>query len=163
MKKILAILCCIVATVSCKKLEYKVFDHPYIYIVAAGDQLRLENSTVSYRGSREMSYIFYMSTKAIDYPVTLHYAITVGEGLQNGVDFLLENLEGDYVFNPGEYEKTLVIPFKSHTLSSTTDNTLTISITSVDPVMEIGIPGPIDPETGKRTNTNTKHTILKKK
>lgn len=174
MKKIILILICVTAVLSCNKLEYIVFDHPYVFIAAAGDQIRQENSTVSYRGSREVSYVFYMSSKAVEHPVTLHYQIDVGEGLQNGVDFVLENLEGDVVFHPedssdpeniipAEYEKTLVIPFKSHTLSSSTDNTLTIRIMSVDPEMEIGIPGPIDPETGVRKNKNTYHRILKKK
>lgn len=174
MKKILFILLCIAATISCKKLSYVVYDHPYVYIAAAGDQLRAENSTVSYRGSREVTYMFYMSTKAVDYPVTLHYTIEVGDGLQNGVDFVLDDLEGDMIFNPedrsdpeniipAEYEKALVIPFKSHTLSSSTNNTLTIRITKVEPAMEIGIPGPIDPETGLRKNRNVTHTILKKK
>lgn len=174
MKKIILILICIAASLSCKKLEYKVYDHPYVFIAAAGDQLRLENSTVSYRGSREVTYMFYMSTKAIDYPVTLHYTIEVGDGLENGVDFILDDLEGDMVFNPedssdpeniipAEYEKPFVIPFKSHTLSSGTNNTLTIRITSVTPEMEIGIPGPVDPETGLKKNRNISHTILKKK
>lgn len=163
MKKIIIILLCMVAAISCKKLEYTVFDHPYVYVAADGDPLKQETSTVSYRGSRELTYMFNMSTKAIDYPVTIHYTIKVGDGLKNGVDFVLENLEDDIVFNPSEYAKALVIPFKSHTLSSSTDNTLTITIESVTPEIEIGIPGPVDPETGKRQNKNMKHTILKKK
>lgn len=160
MKRILNLYPLLIAALTlsagCGKLEYKVYDNPYIFIAEAGDATYMETSRVSARRNDLVKiYNVYFSTKAVDCPVTVNYEIIVGSGLKEGLDFTLDTPGGSLVFAPGTYVMPIQITYLKNSITSGNDNTITIKLTGADRNVTLGIPG--------EGNHNVSHTITKTK
>lgn len=155
-KTIFIFFAALTALSGCHKLEYRVYDNPYIFIAEKGDATYLETSRVSARKNNFVKeYDVYFSTRAVDYPVTVNYEIIVGEGLQQGLDFTLDTPGTSLTFQPGTYILPIQITYLKNSVSSDNDNTITIKLTAADKDITIGIPG--------AEIHNASHTITKTK
>lgn len=142
MKKIIGIAFALLVLSSCKKLEYTVFDHPYVFVKYANDNAMSETSTVlSMSNNLIRDYHFCISSKKLNEPVVVKYEITHGDGLNEGVDFELLSAGDTLVFNPGVYVRPISIKYLRRKVDKTQDNTITIRILGSFPEMEIGVPG----------------------
>lgn len=154
MKRLIYIVLAIMAMSSCTKIQYKVYDNPYVYVKFAGDLGQSETSNVmAMSNNLERTYNFCLSSKKLDYPLTVYYEITVGDGLTEGVDFEILSEDRSVVIEPGEFIQGFVIKYLRRKVDKTQDNTLTIRITKTEPEINIGIPG--------STPSNVTHTIKK--
>ena len=153
MKKILIICCLALAAISCAKQEYVVYDNPYAFVVADGYGMQ-ESTEILAKASATRNYIFCLSSRERQTPLSLYYEIEFGDGLSEGVDFQVETLKGSVVFEPKSYRDTIQIKFMRHSLSKDKDNTLTIRLTGASEDVNLGVPG--------ASARNASHTIMKK-
>lgn len=140
----------------CHKVEYKIYDNPYVFIAENGDATYQETSRVSARKNNFVKqYNVYFSTKAVDYPVTVNYEIIVGAGIKEGLDFTLDTPGTSLTFEPGTYVMPIQITYLKNSVTSSNDNTITIKLTGADRKVTLGIPGV--------GGHNVSHTITKTK
>lgn len=137
----------------CHKLEYKVYDNPYVYIVYSGDGAMSEMSTIISMAITSRNYDVCISSKTQEKPIVVKYQVIVGDGLAEGVDYELPVRSDTLTFNPGVFKRSITIDFKRHKVDKTKDNTITLKIVGSDPEMQIGLPG--------EKPSNTFHTIKK--
>lgn len=127
----------------CHKLEYKVYDNPYVYIIEEGDKSQVETSTVSEDADNLVkTYRILLSSKAVDESITVGYDIIVGNGLTEGIDYEFITKGSSVSFLPGIYSIPIRIRFLKNAVDRTKDNSITISITSVSADIGMGVPGP---------------------
>ena len=90
-----------------------------------------------------MTYYFQLVSEKRDTPLKVDFDIIVGDGLTQGVDYVLQRDIRSIEFEPGVYKKPFRINFKSNAVDPSKDNTITIQITKVsDSGIMIGYPGP---------------------
>lgn len=154
MKRLIYILLALLASASCEKQQYIIYDHPYVFVKYANDAGMSETSSVlSMSNNLVRSYNFCLSSKTPEEPITVYYEIAVGDGLTEGVDYVLMDEGNSVTFEPGTFVVPISIKYLRRKVDKTQDNTLTIRITGSDPVMDIGVPG--------STPKNAFHTIKK--
>lgn len=89
------------------------------------------------------TYYFQLVSEKRDTPLKVDFDIIVGDGLTEGVDYVLQRDIRSIEFEPGVYKKPFRINFKSNAVDPSKDNTITIQITKVsDSGIRIGYPGP---------------------
>ena len=74
--------------------------------------------------------------------LTVNYEITVGDGLQPGVDFNLVTAGNAVTFLPGIFDMPIRIQWLPHRVDPSKDNTVTIRITGNSKNYGVGMPGP---------------------
>ena len=90
-----------------------------------------------------MTYYFQLVSEKRDTPLKVDFDIIVGDGLTQGVDYVLQRDIRSIEFEPGVYKKPFRINYLSHAVDPSKDNTITIKITGVsDSGVRIGYPGP---------------------
>jgi len=90
-----------------------------------------------------MTYYFQLVSEKRDTPLKVDFDIIVGDGLTEGVDYVLQRDIRSIEFEPGVYKKPFRINYLSHAVDPSKDNTITIKITGVsDSGVRIGYPGP---------------------
>lgn len=118
-----------------------LFKDFFVYVV---DENGLATSQIlSTSDNLVITYYFNLVSETISEPLTVNFDLVVGDGLQQGVDFNLQNDVRSITFEPGIYKKPFRMNFKKHQLDPAKDNTIKIVITSTsDPNITIGYPGP---------------------
>jgi len=154
MKRLIYILIALAAFTSCSEIEWKVYDHPYVYVKYANDLNNSETSTVLSLANTTKEYTFILSSKKRETPLTVDFEIVPGDGLTAGVDYELQQEFSSVVFEPGEYTKNISIKYLKRKVDKTMDNTITIRILGADEEISIGIPG--------NPPKNASHIVTKK-
>ncbi|SFF83028.1 hypothetical protein [Prevotella sp. KH2C16] len=138
MKRIL-FLCLVLATlVSCNKEEFDGYDNPFVSIAT---ETGASSITVLSNVNNINTYMVLVSSRPLETPLTVNYQITVGDGLEEGVDYELVTTGNSLVFEPGVYDMPVRIRWMSHPVDESKDNTLTITLTSNSKDFTLGLPG----------------------
>ena len=126
---------------SCKDHLEVVFDDYYVCVKSEDGAA---SSTVSSAADQlVMTYYFNLVSVERDEDLTVNFDVVAGDGLKEGVDFVLPTDSRSVTFSKGIYKRPFRINFLKHTLDPSKDNTITIKITSTsDPSITIGYPGP---------------------
>jgi len=137
------LLCCaFVATAAltaCGDDGPEVFDQPFVRIATESGA----SSTVVMSDVKAVNtYIVYLSSRALSDNLEVSYEITVGNGLQSGVDYQIVTTENPLVFLPGIYTMPIRIRWLEHRVDPTKDNTITIRLTGNSKNFTLGYPGP---------------------
>lgn len=123
---------------SCSKEAMTPYNHPFIHINAdnksAIDVLSNRKDTVNYN--------VYLSAELQFDPIDVQYEVKVGDGLQDGRDFVLITKGNTLTFPPGIFERPISIAWKESVLDPMKDNTITIRLISNSKNYTIGLPGP---------------------
>lgn len=134
-------LCACLSAVSCSDRTDITFKD---FFVCIKDESGGATSVVNSQSDQFVAtyYISLVSTER-DTPLTVDYDITVGNGLREGVDFVLQSESRSVTFQPGVYSRPVRINFLRRTVDPTRDNTLTLTLTGTsDPSLLLGYPGP---------------------
>ena len=115
--------------------EPQPLDNPFVYITTASaegypnTQTRDEISAQSNNLTYEL-YV-WLSTKAFVEDIVVEYEVVVGDGLKEGVDFVVQkSAASPMTFKPGTYKLPLRISWrKTENLDPTKDNTVTFRLT----------------------------------
>lgn len=132
-----AILLVIFLMPSCSK-ESVPYDTPFIHI-------NFENkSIIDVLSNRKdtVNYMVYLSSQLLFEPVDVQYEIKLGDGLQEGRDFVLLNKTNSLNFPQGIFERPIRIAWKDIPVDPAKDNRLTISLISNSKNFILGFPGP---------------------
>lgn len=122
---------------SCSK-ESVPYDTPFIHI-------NFENkSLIDVLSNRKdtVDYMVYLSSELLFEPVNVQYEIKLGDGLEEGRDFVLLNESKGLNFPQGIFERPVRIAWKDVPVDATKDNRLTISLISNSKNFILGLPGP---------------------
>lgn len=122
-------------TVACNKIE--TFDGAFVAFDTA------KSSVVSIDAEGEFTglYTLHYTGPKPSAPIVVSFAVTCGDGLSEGIDYMVATVGGKITFMPGIYEQTIKIDWLPHDIDETKDNTVTISLLSSEGVT-LGYPGP---------------------
>ena len=90
---------------------------------------------ISAQGNNILSDLrVYLSCKRFTEPILVHYDVIVGDGLKEGVDFVIQpTTKSPLTFKPGTYDLPVRIQWKkSENFDATKDNTVTIALKEVE-------------------------------
>ncbi|TCC97906.1 hypothetical protein FBD94_14340 [Pedobacter hiemivivus] len=122
---------------SCSK-ENVPYDTPFVHI-------NFENkSLIEVLSNRKdtVDYMVYLSSELLFEPVDVQYEIKLGDGLQEGRDFVLLNKSTNLNFPQGIFERSVRIAWKDVPVDPAKDNRLTINLISNSKNFILGLPGP---------------------
>lgn len=123
---------------SCNKDEIEVYDEPFVHINF--NTLSITNINSNRRDI--VSYYIYLSSKPLNKDMILDYAIIIGDGLTEGVDFKILTTENPLLFPSGIYQRPIQIQWLDNVLDPAKDNTITIRLEANNLDVNIGFPGP---------------------
>lgn len=114
------------------------------FFVCVKDEIGNANSRVlSTSSGLVVTYYFQLVSESLDETLTVDFDIIVGDGLKEGVDFVLQKDVRSIDFEPGVFKKPFRINYLSHAVDPSKDNTITIRIKSTsDSSVRVGYPGP---------------------
>ncbi len=136
MKKLILFAGLLSLLLSCSKLEYTVYDQPFVYF----DEAAVVN--VDAGGKVLRTYNLRLSAGTQTEAVTIQISSSVGDGLKEGVDFTIES-SPTVTFAPGIYRMPFRIQWLRNDIDLTKDNSLVLKIESCDRSdVVLGIPGP---------------------
>lgn len=125
--------------------EPQPLDKPFVYIM---DEMGGGNMEISAKGNNILSDLrVYLSCKKFTEPIVVHYDVIIGDGLKEGVDFVIQSTtKSPLTFKPGTYDLPVRVQWKkSENFDPTKDNTITFAITNVESELgefHIGYLGP---------------------
>ena len=112
--------------------EPQPLDKPFVYIQ---DEAGGSKMDISAQGNNILSDLrVYLSCKRFTEPILVHYDVIVGDGLKEGVDFVIQpTTKSPLTFKPGTYDLPVRIQWKkSENFDATKDNTVTIALKEVE-------------------------------
>lgn len=136
------VCCAFVATAvltACGDDGPEVFDQPFVRIATESGA---SNTIVMSDVKAVNTYMVYLSSPALTESLEVSYEITVGNGLQSGVDYQIVTTENPLVFLPGIYTMPIRIRWLEHRVDPSKDNTITIRLTGNSRNFTLGFPGP---------------------
>lgn len=136
------VCCAFVATAvltACGDDGPEVFDQPFVRIATESGA---SNTIVMSDVKAVNTYMVYLSSPALTESLEVSYEITVGNGLQSGVDYQIVTTENPLVFLPGIYTMPIRIRWLEHRVDPSKDNTITIRLTGNSRNFMLGFPGP---------------------
>lgn len=81
--------------------EPQPLDKPFVYIM---DEAGSSSATISPNGALTSELFVSLSSKAVDFDTVVEYEIIVGDGIKEGVDFVVQSTtKSPITFKPGEY------------------------------------------------------------
>lgn len=133
MKKIVKIAMIVLAATAlwgCYE-EPQPLDKPFVYI---GDEAGGSKADVGSQATITKELFVNLSCKRFTEPIVVHYDVIVGDGLKEGVDFVIQSTtKSPLTFKPGTYELPVRVQFKkSENFDATKDNTVTFALKSVE-------------------------------
>jgi len=140
MKKVICIFAILQIAASCGLDESTVFDTPFINVTTSdGSYQTIVGSDVN----NINTYYINLSSHEMTEEVTVNYKITVGAGLEEGIDYSIVTSGNSVIFKPGVYKMPIRIRWMPHALADEdADNTMTIELESNDRGFTLGLPGP---------------------
>lgn len=124
---------------SCDKDETIYMTEPYIWLKSESG---LSNIVVKSDVKNINTYSIILSAGQQKDNLTVNYEITVGDGLQQGVDFEIVTEGNSITFLPGIFDMPIRIKWLPHKVDPSKDNSLTIKLTDNSKNYCIGMPGP---------------------
>lgn len=124
---------------SCDKDETIYMTEPYIWLKSESG---LSNIVVKSDVKNINTYSIILSAGQQKENLTVNYEITVGDGLQQGVDFEIVTEGNSITFLPGIFDMPIRIKWLPHKVDPSKDNSLTIKLTGNSKNYCIGMPGP---------------------
>lgn len=138
MKRFLFLFIALTTLVGCNKEEFDGYDNPFISIAT---ETGASSITILSNVNNINTYIVSVSSRPFEEPLTVNYQITVGSGLEEGVDYEFVTTGNSLVFEPGVYDMPIRIRWISHPVDESKDNTLTITLTGNNQDFTLGFPG----------------------
>ena len=138
MKRILFLCMALATLASCSKEEFDGYDNPFISIAT---ETGASSITILSNVNNINTYIVSVSSRPLATPLTVNYQVTVGDGLEEGVDYELVTTGNSLVFEPGVYDMPIRIRWISHPVDERKNNTLTITLTANSQDLALGFPG----------------------
>lgn len=129
----------------CRKHEDVFFDTPFVRIEGATGQTSFEVDKNLDNLLVDLRIILSASNNYFTEPITVEYDVIVGSGLQEGVDFRIQqSTMSPVTFSPGNYSMPVrVLWYKTEGFDPSKDNTLTLRLKGTsNPAVKIGLPGP---------------------
>lgn len=156
-KAILIVLSLTLLLMGCGKHEEIMFDTPFVTI---SDKSKLMTSmSIDKDGNNiltELCVSVNVSKEKFTGPIVIEYELIVGNGLEEGKDFKIqESTKSPLTFEPGTYDLPVrILWYKTPYFDESKDNSLVLKlISSSIPDMVLGYPGPNEV---RRTFTFTK-------
>lgn len=138
MKKILFATIALCALCACNK--FKTYDGPACFYF---DASKSSTTSVNEFGELEAEYYVHYTGVLAARTNTVSFSVTPGDGLKEGVDYAISTSDGKLSFLTGFTDVPVRIKWLPHTIDATKDNSLTITLESVDnPNAVVGLPGP---------------------
>lgn len=112
--------------------EPQPLDKPFVYII---DETGGGSTNISANGNNILSDLrVYLSCKKFTEPIVVHYDVIVGDGLKEGVDFVIQSTtKSPLTFKPGTYDLPVRVQWKrNENFDPTKDNTLTLKLQRVE-------------------------------
>lgn len=137
MVALLAMVACLLT--ACDKDETTYMDQPFVRIAT-------EQGTSSVVVKTDVkninTYNVILSAPRQTDNLTVDYEVTVGDGLQAGVDFEMVTTGNSLLFLPGIFDMPIRIQWLPHKVDPTKDNTIRIRLTGNSKNYNLGMPGP---------------------
>lgn len=124
---------------ACNCNEDIINDNTYLHIMADNGS---SNVTIGSDVKNIATYSVFLSSRLISDKFDVSYKITVGDGLTEGIDYQLITTGTTLSFLPGIYDMPIRVRWLPHTVDSTKDNTLKITLVSNTLGLTMGVPGP---------------------
>jgi len=141
MKRIIYILAAALLLCGCNDNVSRVFDDYFVYIVdeyGAGTS-KIEESA----DDLTMTYYICLVAPTLDSDVKVGFDVSCGDGLKEGVDFVLPKSSREVTISRGVARMPVRITYNRKRIDPSKDNTITIALTSVDrDGITLGYPGP---------------------
>lgn len=134
MKKIVKIAMIVLAATAlwgCYE-EPQPLDKPFVYIC---DEIGGSKADISAQGNNILSELeVHLSCKKFTEPIVVYYDVIVGDGLKEGVDFVIQSTsKSPLTFKPGTFDLPVRVSWRrTDSFDATKDNTLTFVLKSVD-------------------------------
>ena len=133
MKKILKIAMIVLAATAlwgCYE-EPQPLDKPFVYIC---DEIGGSKADIGSQATLTKELFVNLSCKKFTEPIVVYYDVIVGDGLKEGVDFVIQSTtKSPLTFKPGTYELPVRVQFKkSENFDPAKDNTVTFALKSVE-------------------------------
>lgn len=140
MKKIILTIIAAMGVCSCKDNLHLVFSD---YFVCIKDEYGMSSSDVNTEIEGVYTYYVNLVSPTRTEKLSVDYEIISGEGLENGVDYIIVSQSRQVVFAPGITSMPIRIDFRQKRVDENKDNTITIRLKSTsDSSVRIGYPGP---------------------
>lgn len=123
---------------ACSKEEFNGYDNPFVSIAT---ETGASSVVVLSNVNNINTYVVSVSSRPLKETLTVDYQISVGDGLQEGVDYELLTPGNTLTFDPGVYDMPIRIRWKAHKVDETKDNKITITLVSASQQMTLGFPG----------------------
>lgn len=140
MKRIMIVCLVLASLTACTKDEFDGYDTPFVSIAT---ETGATTTVVLSNVNNINTYVVSVSSRPLTEALTVSYEISVGDGLQEGVDYELITTGNALTFEPGVYDMPIRIRWKAHTVDESKDNRVTITLLSAsEQALTIGRPGP---------------------
>lgn len=128
--KIAMLLMAVVAMWGCYE-EPQPLDKPFVYI---GDEAGGSKTDIGSQATITKELFVNLSCKKFTEPILVHYDVIVGEGMKEGVDFVIQpTTKSPLTFAPGTYEMPVRVQFKkSENFDPSKDNTIVFALKEVE-------------------------------
>jgi len=139
--RIVAAIASVLLLAACSDRPDRLFSD---FFVCVQDENGSERSRVlSTSGGLVVTYYFQLVSEVLDETLTVDFDIIVGDGLTEGVDYVLQRDIRSIDFEPGVFKKPFRINYLSHAVDPSKDNTITIRLKSTSSSsVRVGYPGP---------------------
>jgi len=138
MKKISFAILTIFVLCSCTK--FATYDGSACFFF---DAAKSSPTSINELGEMEAEYYVHYTGEQATRTNTVTFSVTPGDGLVEGVDYKINTPGGQLAFLVGFTDLAIRIKWMPHTIDAAKDNSLTITLESVDnPDAVVGLPGP---------------------
>jgi len=127
---------------ACGLEEHEAYQTPFVHIMKDDASTAIVSAQANTPASRPDSYSVYLSTAPLKNNLVVDFDLIVGNGLQEGRDFVMVTQGRSLTFLPGIYDMPILIRWIANPVDPTKDNTLTIVLVDTNKGFNLGLPGP---------------------
>ena len=127
---------------ACGLEEHEAYQTPFVHIMKDDASTAIVSAQANTPASRPDSYSVYLSTAPLKNNLVVDFDLIVGNGLQEGRDFVMVTQGRSLTFLPGIYDMPIRIRWIANPVDPTKDNTLTIVLVDTNKGFNLGLPGP---------------------
>lgn len=126
---------------ACGLEEHEAYQTPFVHIMKDDASTAIVSAQANTPASRPDSYSVYLSTAPLKNNLVVDFDLIVGNGLQEGRDFVMVTQGRSLTFLPGIYDMPIRIRWIANPVDPTKDNTLTIVLVDTNKGFNLGLPG----------------------
>lgn len=127
---------------ACGMEEHEPYQVPFVHIMKDEVSSAVVSALANTPANRPDSYTVYLSSKPLEDDLVVDFDLIIGNGLQEGRDFILVTQGRSLTFKPGIYDMPIRIRWIANPVDPTKDNTLTIVLVGNNKGFHLGLPGP---------------------